>query len=187
VRTEDRTRPLVVGVGNRHRGDDGIGPYVADLVGLVGDGSVETAAIGTDLSSLVLRFEPDRPVVVIDAMASDRQPGTVEWIDGSGDGIDRILLGAARPVSSHGVGLADAITLAQHLERLPADLTVVLIEGSSFGHLDPLSAVVRHAGILVVQRLLVADVVDDPLSRWWHRPSARPRRPARPGRRWQSS
>lgn len=152
--TGDRTRPLVIGVGNRHRGDDGIGPYVADLVGLVGGDSVETAVIGIDLASLVFRFEPDRPVVVVDAMASDRQPGTVEWIDGSGDEIDRILLGAARPVSSHGVGLADAITLAHHLERLPDELTVVLIEGSSFGHLDPLSTAVRHSGILVVQQLV---------------------------------
>lgn len=154
MRTEDRTRPLVIGVGNRHRGDDGIGPYVAELVGLVGGDSVETAVIGTDLASLILQFEPDRPVVVVDAMASDRQPGTVEWLDGSGVELDHILLGAARPVSSHGVGLADAIALARNLERLPAELTVVLIEGSSFGHLDPLSAVVRHAGILVVQQLV---------------------------------
>ena len=151
-RPDPACRPLVIGVGNRHRGDDAVGPHVAELVRSA-TAAADTMVIDGDLSALPLSWEADQEVVVVDAMASGRAAGTIEVMDGLTDdvSVDR------RPVSSHGIGLADAIGLARVLGRLPRELTVVLIEGAGYGHLEPLSPEVEAAGRVVARRLVSGD------------------------------
>ncbi len=137
------TRPLlVVGVGNLDRGDDGIGPAVVEAVRAdprLAD--VETMVAGGDLSDLVVTWCPGDDVVVVDAMASGRAPGTIVLFDA----LRHHLPVGYRPLSSHGFGLADTIELARRLDRLPRTLTVVAVELGDTGHLGPLTGVVAGA------------------------------------------
>lgn len=158
-------RPLVIGIGNRLRGDDGVGPQVAELVRARHGDTIDTATAEGDLSDLAFRWRPDQAVVLIDAMASGRPPGTIEVLDipitpgipdTPSDGTAWPIR-ADRPLSSHGVGLADAIALARAMGRLPRSLHIVAIEGQTFGHGLPLSEAVLAAAGTAADR--IADVV----------------------------
>jgi hydrogenase maturation protease len=124
--------PFVIGVGNRDRGDDAIGPAVADLV------PFDALVVEGDLSDLPLRWPVDRHVVIVDAAVTGAPPGTVRVVDGGS------VVGTAG-WSTHGIGLGDAIALAGHLGRLPVALTVIAVEAEHFDELAPLSAPVAAA------------------------------------------
>ena len=143
-------RPLVVGVGNRDRGDDAVGPIVADAVRSASGGAVDTEVIEGDLSDLALRWRPDQPVIVVDAMVSGRPPGTMVELDGLHGHLGRSTSGL---LSSHGIGLAEAVRLAGLLGRRPASLTVLAIEAASFDHFAPLSEPVAAAAIIATERI----------------------------------
>ena len=147
---------LVIGIGNRDRGDDAVGPLVVDAVeealGPAGSPRLATLVVERDLSDLSLRWQPDQHVVVVDAMVSGRPPGSVVTFDGLAEGPQ-----PATPVSSHGVGLEAAITLGRHLDRLPRALTVVAVEGERFELFAPPGPDVRAAIERVASGLLVGD------------------------------
>lgn len=146
----DRIVPMVIGIGNRDRGDDAVGPAVTDGVGrLCGDRATVFIAEG-DLSDLVVRWSADQDVVVVDAMVSGRSPGSVLQIDALASSIptDNGLL------SSHGIGLAETVELARLLDRLPRSLTLWAIETVSFEQFDPMTPAVADAVEPLVERLV---------------------------------
>ncbi len=138
-------RPLIIGVGNRDRGDDGVGLLVVDAIAHAHHGEVETFAAEGDLSDLALRWHPDQRVVVVDAVGTvgTRQPeaGRVMEIDG----LDHELAAAPSLLSSHGVGVVEAIELGRLLGRAPLSITIIGIEGATFDHFAPMSEDVLNA------------------------------------------
>lgn len=133
---------LVVGVGNAARGDDGIGPAVIEAIRAEPElADAETMVAAGDLSDLVVTWEPDQDVVVVDAMIGGGPPGTIVTIDGLRDPLPE----ADRPLSSHGFGLADTVQLARALGRLPRSLTIVAVQIGDAEHLAPLTEPVRNA------------------------------------------
>ena len=142
-------RPLVIGVGNRDRGDDGIGPLVADAVrGRCGSRVLVHVAEG-DLSDLPMRWEPDQAVIVVDATVSGRSPGDVTMVDALVDGlpVENGLL------SSHGIGLAEAVELGRVLGRLPRSLVIFGVEAKRFEHFEPVADEVARAVPALVERI----------------------------------
>lgn len=143
--------PMVIGIGNRSRGDDGVGPLVVDILAADPRASgVETACMTGDLSGLGLMWTPGDDVIVVDAMVSGRPPGSVV----SADWFRATPGGHAPPLSSHGLGLSDAVSLARRLDRLPRSLLLVAVEGADFDHERPLSPPVRSAVDEVVDLIL---------------------------------
>ncbi len=141
---------LVVGVGNAARGDDGIGPAVIEAIRAEPElADAETVVAAGDLSDLVVTWEPDQDVVIVDAMIGGGPPGTVVTIDGLRDPLPE----ADRPLSSHGFGLADTVQLARALGRLPRSLTIVAVQVGDIDHLAPLTEPVRDAVAEVVARV----------------------------------
>ena len=140
-------RPLVIGVGNRDRGDDAVGPIVADMFADRDD--VETLVAEGDLSDLALRWGRHHQVVIVDAMVSGRKPGTIVQIDA----LDGRLPIDGGLVSSHGVGVTEAIELARALGRLPQRLTIIGVESTAFAQFDELTPVVTDAIRLIVDRV----------------------------------
>lgn len=141
-------RPLVIGVGNRHRGDDAAGPLVVDAIEAAEGDTVLTATVDGDLTALVLQWHRDQDVVLVDAMRTGRPPGTIVEVDGLTTGSwDRLGLGPS-PSSSHGIGVAEAVRLAAILDRLPRTLLVVGVEAASFDLLArpsrPVAEAVEH-------------------------------------------
>jgi hydrogenase maturation protease len=135
-------RPLLIGVGNDFARDDAAGRLVArGLAGAVGFDVVESHGAAADL---VTAFEGRGRVVLVDACRSGAAPGTLHRFDACHDALPGFL----RSVSSHAIGLAEAVALARALEMLPASCTIIAIEGADFsqgtGVTPAVGAVVRH-------------------------------------------
>ncbi len=135
---------LVIGVGNRDRGDDGVGPAVVDELRRRGI-PVETVIREGDLADLAVVWRGHDDVVIVDACRSGRPVGTVEVIDPT-DAVP------AAPWSTHGLGVAEGVELARRLGRLPRSLRIVGVQGTRFDP-GPLSPELRSALAAVVDRV----------------------------------
>ena len=132
---------IVIGVGNRSRGDDAVGIRVVERL----KGSVECYESNGDPSELIVLFGSATDVVVVDAMVSGSQPGTITTTE--------IALGippsAAVPLrsrtSTHGFGVFEALELARILGTIPERLTVIGIEGANFSPGAPLSPILERS------------------------------------------
>jgi len=141
---------MVVGVGNRFRGDDGAGLEAAarlrsrapELRVLERDG---------DLAGVLDAWADEDAVIVIDATRSGAPAGTVQRFDVG----DAPLPAAFSRGSTHLFGIVEAIELGRALGRLPQRLVVYGIEGLTFTLGQGLSPEVSAA---------VEDVVGDVLA-----------------------
>lgn len=119
---------LVLGVGHPFRGDDGLGPLVAERLAMLALPDVTALAHHGEGSDLMARWAGYDRVVVVDATRSDAAPGTVRrW-----DAVVEPLPAALFPKSSHLFGLAEAVEMARLLGRLPPSLVVIGVEGKDF-------------------------------------------------------
>jgi len=113
-------------LGSRFRGDDAVGPVVADRLRAAGACVLDCADEPTRLLGL---WDGLDAVVVVDAVRSGAPAGTVHRLD-AGDGPLPRDLGLA---STHAMGIADALELGRALGRAPRRVVVLGIEGASFG------------------------------------------------------
>lgn len=119
---------LILGIGHPFRGDDGIGPLVAERIAALTLPGVTALAHHGEGSDLMERWAGFDRVVVVDATRSDAPPGTIRrW-----DAVAEKLPAALFPKSSHLFGLAEAVEMARLLGRLPPVLTVIGVEGKDF-------------------------------------------------------
>ena len=122
-------------MGNRWRGDDAAGLVAAQgLREFLPEANV--VELEGEPVSLLDAWEGEERVIVIDAVVSGSEPGTVHRIDALEDELPDYM----RRTSTHALGLAEAIELGRALDRLPRGLIVFGIEGSSFeagGKLTP--------------------------------------------------
>jgi hydrogenase maturation protease len=144
----------VIGVGTPH-GDDAAGLALAarlEAAGLPeGVRAVSCQRPGVDLPDVLAGADA---AVLVDAMRSGRPPGSVARLAPD-------ALPVLRSVSSHGLGVADGLALAEALGRRPRRLALVGIEAvGSEG--DALSPEVR--GALDVAAVLVRSLVDELLA-----------------------
>jgi hydrogenase maturation protease len=148
-------RTLVVGVGNDDRGDDGLGPLAARLLGdrLAGgrpDGpppNLEVVDWTGDPLGLLDRWDGVDRLVLIDAVVSGAPPGTTRRF-----GPDAPFARTSE-ASTHGLGLAEALALGRALGRLPERIEVWGIEGVEFAAGAPLTPAVAEAVLALVARL----------------------------------
>jgi hydrogenase maturation protease len=118
----------VIGVGNPWRGDDAAGLAVARLVRERADPRLHVVEHEGEATALLDLWAGADDVVVVDAASSGAPPGAVHRIDPVSEPIPAGLFS----VSSHVLGVADAVELARAVGRLPARLTVYGIEGADF-------------------------------------------------------
>ena len=112
----------IIGIGSPF-GDDSCGLVAARQLAHdppVGAEVVIADRPGTDLIELMDGVEA---CLVIDAVRSDAPPGTVHDLD-----LRDLPSSAARAVSSHDLGVAEAVQLAVALGRLPAHCRLLGIE-----------------------------------------------------------
>jgi len=133
-------RKLVIGVGNRDRGDDAAGCLVAEQLRKIAGGHFDVVESAGDISELLEYFEKYEEVILIDAVCSPEAHEVLRW-NGITDRLPTILSGA----SSHVLGVAQALELARALNLLPRCLSIFGIPGKEFGYGVPLSSqTVRH-------------------------------------------
>jgi len=117
----------VVGIGNPLRGDDAAGLLVARRAHEL-DPRLDVLELEGEPSRLIDAWQEADPVVVVDAVSSGAEPGTVMRFDATAEPLPASLSAA----STHALGLGEAIEIARALDRLPARLVVFAIEGAGF-------------------------------------------------------
>lgn len=132
-------KPLVIGVGNDFAGDDAAGRLVARA--LAGAAAFDVAETHGAAADIVTLMEGRARVLIVDACRSGAAPGMVHRLD-AGAGA---LPGWLRSVSSHGIGVAEAVALARVLGTLPGHVEIWAIEGAAFGTGDTVTAAVDAA------------------------------------------
>lgn len=142
--------PLVVGIGNRFRMDDGVGPWVAETLQATGRETRSHAGDGTALLDL---FAEHADIVLVDATRSGAAPGTLAVFDA----VAAPLAAHMFHYSTHRFGLAEAVETARALGRLPPRLRIYGIEGRAFGAGVGLTPAVARAA-----RALVAELARAP-------------------------
>jgi hydrogenase maturation protease len=148
-------RVVVIGVGNEFRRDDGIGPAVlARLPGQAAE-SVQLVLSDGDPARLIEAWTGASLAVVVDAVRADPPvPGRLHRMVVDPAGPARI-----QPVSSHGLGLGEAIGLARALARMPGRLIIHAVEAADLGQgvgLTPAVAAAADALTSAVLRDLAA-------------------------------
>ncbi len=125
-------------LGSRYRGDDAVGPLVADRLRAAGATVLECDDEPTRLLESWTGLDL---VVIVDAVVSGAAPGTVHRVDVGYGPLPRDI-GLA---STHAFSVPDALELGRALGRAPRRVVVVGVEGAAFGMGDPLTPAVGAA------------------------------------------
>lgn len=141
---------LVIGLGNPLRGDDSVGRIVAARVKRRKQPFLKVVECSGDGIELMELWSEASTVIVVDAVASGDETGTVHRFDASQQALPvRFSRG-----STHDFGLGEAVELARALNQLPRRLIVFGIEGKQFDLGSALSAAVKKIVPHVVERVL---------------------------------
>jgi hydrogenase maturation protease len=148
--TPTSSLPLVIGIGNTFRSDDGVGIWVVRrLRGQLPSGVCILEATGEG-AALLEAWKGAAAVVLVDAMRSGAAPGTIHRFDAGVEPIRSVFFRG----SSHAFGVGEAIELARALTQLPSRLIVYGIEGGNFSAGVELSAAVVRSATEVADELL---------------------------------
>lgn len=168
----------LMAVGNVLTGDDGLGPYVLELLDAAYDfpPGVQVIDVGTPGIDLTMFLEPVEALVVIDAVKGDEAPGTVKTFRKAD------LLKGRLPVvmSPHEPTLREALMRLELVGHGPKDVTVI---GAVPAHLtltESLSPPVKAAVPTVIAAVLaeLARLGASPTPKatprspvfWWEKP-----------------
>jgi hydrogenase maturation protease len=136
---------VVIGIGQPSAGDDSVGLVIARVLAARGLETRESA----DASVLLSLLEAERRVVLVDAVVGGGAPGSVSRLD-----VGALASGPA-PLSSHGIGVAEALALACTLYGTQCVARVEIVgvaiarpTGSAFGLSPAVAAAVEPAAAL---------------------------------------
>ena len=119
---------LIIGIGNPYRGDDAVGLRIAQDIKKKSPDHVNVIEQSGDGISLMDSWKDSDAVILIDAVHSGTQPGTIHRFDVHTQTIPTKFF----HYSTHAFGVAEAIELARALKQLPKNLIVYGIEGKCF-------------------------------------------------------
>ena len=143
--------PLIIGIGNPDRGDDGAGPRICLLLkeAATVPPSSDVITDSGDPARLFERFAGRELVVLCDAVVSGALPGVVHEFAAHAVEIPAQM----RSVSTHGFHPGQLVELARALGVLPPKVFVFGIEAGDFSPGSPLTAPVERACHEVVSRI----------------------------------
>lgn len=133
---------LIIGCGNRERGDDAAGLLVVEKLRELGAecAGVKLTTCTGEPAELMDSWHAEDEVVLIDAVVTGAEIGTVHCWRG-----DTPPQASSSSASTHGFGIHEAISLAKALDCLPKSLCIYGIEGRQYATGSALSAEVRRA------------------------------------------
>ncbi|MCS7026408.1 MAG: hydrogenase maturation protease [Bryobacteraceae bacterium] len=118
---------VILGYGSPDRGDDAAGLLVAKHLRSHLPAGADIRSIASDGTALLAAWQNAGAAIVIDAVVSGAQPGTIHRLASW-----RSLPQSFRFASSHSFGLAEAVQLAETLQILPPHLVIYGIEAGQF-------------------------------------------------------
>ncbi len=150
-------RPIVIGIGNPYRHDDGVGLAIIEAVAELGLAIDVVEELG-EPAALVERWQDRELAILVDAAESGSQPpGTVHHFEvtATSDASGLQLTTAGR--SSHALGVQDAIEFGRALDRMPTRLVILGVEVADMSSGTGLTQAVRSAVAPVVE--LIAEQI----------------------------
>ena len=132
---------LVIGIGNECRQDDAAGLAALRCLQQQNLEGVRLAECDGEPAKLLDLWRGATNVILIDAVSSGAAPGTIHWFDVENEPLPSQLF----QISSHGLGVGQAIELGRALNYLPPILKLYGIEGKNFGQGEGLSAEVAES------------------------------------------
>ena len=140
---------LVVGLGTPERGDDGVGLIAVEQLRAEAPKGVVIRALPRQALDLLGLWTGYDRVWVVDAIRSGAPAGTCHRLQPP---LPAAALGHAAP-STHGLGLAECIALAERLDALPAHLVIFGIEVACVTPGEGLTPAVAAAAPALVEQL----------------------------------
>jgi hydrogenase maturation protease len=117
---------IIIGVGNRDRGDDAAGPLVCDrLQARPGTTTARTFVCEGSILDLALHWDHDDHVIIVDAMQTGTEPGRIATWDATTE-----PMATPGAMSTHEIDVSVAVELARAIGRMPAQLVVIGIEAA---------------------------------------------------------
>ena len=144
---------LIAGIGNVLLGDDGIGPYVVELLGSQYEFSddVELADLGTPALDLTHRIAGRDAVIFVDCVETDEHPpGTVLLYRRE----DILRTRPEQRLDPHSPALSECLLMAEMLGASPQHVLLVGVVGGEFEPGCRLSAAVREAVEAAIRAVL---------------------------------
>lgn len=148
---------LVIGVGNRYRGDDGAGPRVAAALRQAAVPGLKVVQASGEGTALMEAWSGSERVFLVDAVSSGGRPGCVHRIDAARDRVPQDFF----KYSTHAFAVAEAVEMARVLGQLPPALIIYGIEGEDFSAGEALTPAVASA-VDEVTRRIAAEVTESP-------------------------
>jgi hydrogenase maturation protease len=129
----EKTKVLVLGLGNMLLKDEGIGAHIAQqLHKRKLPGNVEVIDGGTAGSDILLRQQGVYKLVVIDAVRAGEKAGTIYKAQFKAKEKDKLnqLFGEDKEfkISLHQVGLIGALAAAERIGREPSEIVIIGVE-----------------------------------------------------------
>lgn len=144
------TEWIIISLGHRFRGDDGVGPYVLERLRNRRGVNLTCIENSGDMTRLLEDWR-GRRVCLVDAVADESRPvGEVLWLNG----LVEALPASACTTSSHGLNLREALELGRILGALPLELHICGICGENFASGTEMSPPVATAAARVEQSIL---------------------------------
>jgi hydrogenase maturation protease len=123
------SRTVLIGVGNAFRGDDAAGREVARRVQERVPDELEVVVCELEPTRLIDAWEGADAALVVDALSSGAEPGTVHRFDATVEALPSREFRS----STHALGIGETIELARAIGKLPPRVVVFGIEGEVFG------------------------------------------------------
>lgn len=141
---------IIVGVGNPYRGDDKAGWEVIDRLEKKVHETIHLAKKGGDFCDLLEIFSAYKNVYLIDACQGKNLGDRYIRIDAKQSKIPL----DANQASTHGLGVAQAIALAENLKILPEKLIIYALPGKRYSISDNISSHMDKMIDEVIEQLL---------------------------------
>ncbi|MFH1157730.1 MAG: hydrogenase maturation protease [Pseudomonadota bacterium] len=140
---------LVIGIGNRDRGDDAVGCIIAERLKV----RFETMEHDGEPASLMEAWDGRGSVILVDAVSSGEKPGTLFYFDLQKQKLPEVFGHS----STHAFGVAEAVELARVLGRLPPHVLFFGVEGKNFSVGEDMSEEVS-AVLEDIQRRIIKEM-----------------------------
>jgi hydrogenase maturation protease len=145
-------RPITfIGVGNEYRQDDGVGIFIVRHPALLHHPGARVAESQREGAHLMDLWKGAGIVFVFDAVYSRSTAGAIYRLDAMKERVPGDLF----RLSTHRLGIAEAVELSRALNQLPAELILFGIEGKNFGQGQGLSLQCENLALKVIRRVLV--------------------------------
>ena len=136
-------RAIIAGIGNVLLGDDGVGPYVVQLLKsrFEFEEGVEVEDLGTPALDTIDYFAGKDVLIVVDSVDNGTEPGTVTLYRKD----DLIRHAPTVRMDPHSPALSECLLMADLIGCCPREVLLVGVSGKDYGAGCSLSSTVRKA------------------------------------------